>query len=456
MAAAAPAPLARSAGQNTAAVHQPQPQQQQQRQQAMQVPSFSSITMAGTVGMLAALPAHSLTHLHLEQLFAPCDGAVVSAALVRLSSLQELRLGDVGSVSCDCLAALAQLKQLTSLELGEEDQMMKDADLQQLLVQPLPLRVLRLHCSGWDPCLDLSRWTQLQEFTFSSSYRDGELHAVFPAQLQKLQLGTMARKEDFQPILPLQQLRSRVLIDEVGSPEMLLRLAQLPALQHLSLRYYYFDVAEDAAAAFPQMPQLQELEMYPVYRSPSRGQWQAIRSGLAACTSLTKLQLEVSVEPGAENEPYDAEDQRVFEAVELCGKVAGLTNLKELCLGRSYLVPGDALALTTLTGLTRLELQLVNAGVGDLAATAIAGSCQQLRHLDLRSCSLGSMACLAAVRHLTQLTELHLDGNSGLTVQGLMLLTRLKRLKHLGVDRSEQVTDQVVQCFWTSVRQQQL
>ena len=37
------------------------------------------------------------------------------------------------------------------------------------------------------------------------------------------------------------------------------RLAQLPALQQLSLRYNDFDAAAGAAAAWRQLPQLQEL-----------------------------------------------------------------------------------------------------------------------------------------------------------------------------------------------------
>ncbi|KAF6248730.1 hypothetical protein COO60DRAFT_1706822 [Scenedesmus sp. NREL 46B-D3] len=138
-------------------------------------------------------------------------------------------------------------------------------------------------------------------------------------------------------------------------------------------------------------------------------------------------------------------------------KLAGLTNLKDLSIlyGSKVLTPGDALALTALTGLTRLVLRFSGAGVGDEAATALAGSCHLLRHLDFTDCHLVSMACLANVAHLTQLTTLQLFCNSGLTQQGLMLLTGLKRLQHLGVDRSAKVTDEVVKSFWAAVRGQQ-
>jgi hypothetical protein len=157
----------------------------------------------------------------------------------------------------------------------------------------------------------------------------------------------------------------------------------------------------------------------------------------------------------------------MVEDVAICGKLTGLTNLKRIHMYGSDLVPGDALALTALTGLTRLGLHLgalgctwvhLGAGVGDLAATALASSCKQLRHLDLSRCDvhLSSMACLAAIAQLTQLTELRLERNDGLTQQGLMLLTGLKQLQTLSVDRNAEVTAEVVDSFWAALRQQQV
>lgn len=81
-----------------------------------------------------------------------------------------------------------------------------------------------------------------------------------------------------------------------------------------------------------------------------------------------------------------------------------------------------------LTGLTRLVLAGLGGGVGDKAAVAVARSCRQLQHLDLSDCSLGSGACVAEIGRLTQLTKLRLEGNAGITRQGLM------QLQHLGVD----------------------
>jgi hypothetical protein len=105
-----------------------------------------------------------------------------------------------------------------------------------------------------------------------------------------------------------------------------------------------------------------------------------------------------------------------------------------------------------LTDLTRLVLDELGDGVGDLAATALACNRRQLKHLDLQRCSLGSMACLAAIAQLTGLTELQLEDNDGLTRQGLLLLTGLTRLQQLGVDRNADVTDEVVDSFWAAVK----
>jgi hypothetical protein len=78
--------------------------------------------------------------------------------------------------------------------------------------------------------------------------------------------------------------------------------------------------------------------------------------------------------------------------------------------------------------------------------------------LDLSNNELGSMVCLAAVARLTQLTELVLYddvGVNGLTLRGLMMLTRLSRLQKLGVGQNDEVTAQVFGRFWAAVRGQQ-
>ncbi|KAF6257867.1 hypothetical protein COO60DRAFT_1701593 [Scenedesmus sp. NREL 46B-D3] len=407
--------------------------------------------MTGSTGMLAALPAHSLTHLDLQGLHGPVDGPAASAALARLTHLQRLRI-DIWRAPYSCLAGVAQLNRLTWLELhGFRSD--SEQPLQLLLAQPLPLRVLRLSSFITLPSLDLSRLTQLQEF----SYRGSELpDAVFPSQLQQLELYSVGSNKLLQAVMQLQQLRRVTFSCISGASEPLLsRLAQMPALQQLVLVYHSGQQAAAAAVTWPQLPQLRELAVCLLNDGPSRRQWQTIFNGVAASTSLTKLGLEAAFRGDGDGDEDEGADGTWNAS---CAKLAGLTNLRQLSFTgwSQVLALGDALALTALTRLTRLELYRARAGVGDEAAAALAGSCKQLRHLDLTDCSLVSMACLANVAHLTQLTQLRLERNSGLTQQGLMLLTGLKRLQYLGVERSADVTDEVMEHFWAAMGVQQL
>ncbi|KAF6260108.1 hypothetical protein COO60DRAFT_1637784 [Scenedesmus sp. NREL 46B-D3] len=405
--------------------------------------------MEGSTGMLAALPAHSLTHLDLRGLHGPVHGPAVSAALARLTNLQRLRVA-IWRAPYSCLAGVAQLNQLTWLELGGS--WAGDCEqLLQLLAQLLPLQVLHLHISSSLPSLDLSRLTQLRELHDFMNHCD----AVFPPQLQQLELGDVPSATTLQSVMQLQQLRRLMLAADldVNEPRQLLSsLAQLPALQQLSLRYATGQFAAAAAATWPQLPQLCELAVCcSSYEEPNRQAWLAIANCMAAST---KLELDaVCICDGEDDEGEDVDATWASP----CAKLAGLTYLKDLSIrcGSELLAPGDALALTALTGVRRLVLYGDGAGVGDEAAAALASSCQQLHELDLRSCSLVSMACLSNVAHLTQLTELWLAGNSGPTPQGLMLLTGLKRLQILGVDRDAEVTDEVVESFWAAVTGQQ-
>jgi hypothetical protein len=121
------------------------------------------------------------------------------------------------------------------------------------------------------------------------------------------------------------------------------------------------------------------------------------------------------------------------------------------------MVPGDALALSALTGLTRLAVLDTERGLDTAAASAIAGSLKQLRHLELHcpEVDLSSSELLAALGQLTQLTALHLKHNVRMKSQELMQLTGLRRLKKLQVDKTEGFTFKVGLAFWTAVRQLQ-
>jgi hypothetical protein len=277
-AAEAEAAATAAAAESTAAAHH-----LHQQQLPLRWPSISSITMAGNAGMLAALP-HSLTHLDLKVLQWPEYDPNVSTALARLSNLQHLYLHNSESFSGGCLA---QLTRLTLLEL--DCGVMSEQMLQQLLTTSLSLRVLRLFGAFKCQVLDLSELVQLQE------YRNDNASAktTFPPQLQQLLMGAVSCEQDFESILQLQQLRHLDVVNGVAKPELLLRLAELPALQSLSLQYCENEAAAATAAAWPQLPQLHEL-LFVVDKQFSRTGWQAICTGPAASASLTKLVVDVA------------------------------------------------------------------------------------------------------------------------------------------------------------------
>jgi hypothetical protein len=275
---------------------------------------------------------------------------------------------------------------------------------------------------------------------------------TLPAQLQELQLDLQQwQLHLLSAVMPLQQLQRLRLHQGFLDQQPLLQLAQLPALQHLALQYSETVVVRHSVASWAKLPQLRELHISyecildsVLWPEDMAG----ILDAIAACSNLTKLLLAAWQHSG-----IDDDDERY--AVAACGKLAAVKTLKDLCLDESSLLTaGDARALTALTGLTRLVLGGLGDGVGDVAATALACSLRQLRHLDLQSCELGDMVCLAGIGQLTQLTALQLEGNDGLTREGLMLLTGLTSLQELGVSDIEGVTDADVEEYWAALRQQ--
>jgi hypothetical protein len=515
----------------------------------LQLQSFGSncITTAGA-RVLQLLPAHTLTRLELQiplqqphdnqASSEPVGSQALSAAVAQLSNLQHLRLavqtsedaaaasdgallddafGDPASgleplessIAEACLAGIAQLSCLTSLELD-----VKASDtcevgsgsqhiIQQAVAPQLQLRRLQLRVRHWEhnrfdasaPVLDLAHLNQLTEFTLNSCLPDG---TVLPQQLQHLHLEESQLElqllywDDFQRMKPIltpraiyylaalkqlqhlhvghcnsSDLSSLTALSSLqefsfevrdSNPDALLRLAQLP-LKHLGLRYDgEFDAAAANAPAWSQLPQLRELQfnVIEVDTQPTDLQLLSIMPGLTACSGLTKLSLNgiYAEVVGYWHPDPDARDSNVA----VCSTLAGLTTLKDLeirFVDAGDYVPGDAMALTALTGLTRLVLDgrcLTCYVVDDLAATALAWNLRQLRHLNLLCCKLGSMACLVMIgQTLTQLTELQLGGNKGITQRGLMQLTKLQKLRRLGVDRNVEVTDAVLRQFWAAV-----
>jgi hypothetical protein len=244
--------------------------------------------------------------------------------------------------------------------------------LQQLLAQPLALRVLVLDVKTDLPVLDMRRMTQLTNLIVRRQLPGG---SVLPQQLQQLQLGRCTSSSQLAALLPLRQLQSVDLHVGFSEGEALRRLASKTALQHLELHYDDAVAAADTAAVWAQLPQLQALEAkWKPDQAPSSEQASEILSGLSAAMSLTKL----VVQPKAEYMQV-AQDEagNVFEpgvgreAVAACASLAKLTGLRELHILEGSLLPrDDALALTALTNLTQLVLHDIAEGVTDMTASA--------------------------------------------------------------------------------------
>jgi hypothetical protein len=160
------------------------------------------------------------------------------------------------------LAGIAQLNQLTLLELDSGEKYLSPEAtsgiepevqaLQQLLAQPLPLRVLRLSSHSVIPRLDLSHLNQLQVFSSScGGWSERRLKAILPPQLQQLELDYNINSTDVAAMLELRQLRCLKFTVGCDETAPLLLLTQLSALQHLSLVYEEFMFADDAAV-WPQ------------------------------------------------------------------------------------------------------------------------------------------------------------------------------------------------------------
>jgi hypothetical protein len=233
----------------------------------------------------------------------------------------------------------------------------------------------------------------------------------------------------------LQQLQQlAITVFEDVSVDALRGVRKLQQLQHLALTYTCGTAAAVTAAAWLQLPWLQELRIDLMTNACSSQEFVGVMAGLAAAASLTKLQLDVFVS-----------DARCLD---MCQHVAGLSRLRDLSVSTATpLAACDAQHLSALVGLTLLSLENLWAGVGDFAAAVLMCGLTQLKDLSLKSCELGSCACLAPMAKLTDLTALDLSYNNG-AEQRLMVLTSLVNLQKLAVGKAGQAASEVVTAFW--------
>jgi hypothetical protein len=482
------------------AQQQPAAAQQQAGLQlaSLELDPCTSMSAVNLLATMAALPhtQHSLTQLSLSDgRLCQDNAAVLSAALPRLTRLEQLK---ASSLPYTCLAALVQLSSLTRLdlhgfplpgaatELHYGNQHHAEAALQRLLGLPLPLRQLHLH-DVWDlPVLDMSKMTNLTEFVVTPrEYLRVPVGSVLPTGLRCLDLTSDDGEQlaavtgsSRSGLAPLHQLTA--LSIEVGFQEAapLLLLTKLSVLQQFRLWYEGQDAVQRAAstaAAWGQLP-LTELWVKPDDDDLVSKQLLAtLARGLAAATSLTKLRLLLQ-EAGRRNDDLSdgAAGADTSEPFAKCASVAHLTNLRHLELATQCLdelQPADVLAMTALTGLTHLALRSSNGCVGGVEATALACNLTQLCHLELMCDSgwmaanpLGYMESFLAVGQLKQLTALRLQANAKTMAdfsEHLMLLTGLSCLQTLDVEVYDDSINlyqgdppqDLLDKFWAALRQ---
>jgi hypothetical protein len=420
------------------------PPQQQQQQLQLRLASFS--TNYASLAMLISLPAHSLTHLRFDLVKNLLEQyAEVPAALARFSNLQRLQLGgEHERMPGSCLAGIAQLSKLTQLQIGAigigniHDDVHEP--LQQLLAQPLPLRLLQLNVQAMLP-LDLTALTQLEELI-----TDGAHQAKLPGHLRSVKMTGVHLVGSLQPLMGLQQLQHLdvcICLDVDATADVLTLTQRLPMLKHLALQYTFARDAALASRTWQKLPQLLKLSFdYEAGSEVHQSQIDDILAGVAAATSLTKLELEAFVADGEiEVGEDDDDDCEQCAPVAVCRQLSKLTGLRDLSFtDYTYLKPGDAQWLTALTNLTRLVLCNMRDGFGDAAAAAIASSLTQLRQLNLGWCELGKDGGeLAEAAQLVHLTELRLEGNSQMSRDALIRVMELPTdsLVRVGLDKQQ-------------------
>jgi hypothetical protein len=334
---------------------------------------------------------------------------------------------------------------------------------QQQQQQQLSLRKLEMNMRGSYritdqpmPVLDIKHLTTLEELCSCWWSWPGQLPegSALPTQLKQLQLAHCSARDlaAVMPLLHLQRLNVVVDTDTAGE---VARLAQLPALPHLALRYQTLRLAVATAHVWRQLPHLHELRVEDDgddYDSGTVQQMQSVLAGIAAATGLTYLHLSTASLTSPQM------SFGIMADIVVCPRLAGLSRFKKLYM-RSLMRasnPHDLRALTAITGLTHLDLACSRNLVATDSATALARSLTRLRHLDVGDCQvdLGSSHLILALGQLTQLTRLDVTGwgDNKLSVGGLMQLTGLRHLEDLRVPRSAEITEEVLRVFWEKVR----
>lgn len=436
--------------------------------------SFKGINLLSP-SVVAALPADSLQQL---ELLLPASRswdskgiyqrpAALPAALSRLTGLRGLNVASkraggqelaLEGILSRCIEALSTLQHLTQLKLQMVDPTACNWQLLPPQVQQLHIWLQEPPSNQQDMTISLQQLTALQHMGLDVCGTHQPYNKIIlPAQLRTFQLGKSAYEQsdaiflpdlscfNFSQLTQLEQLNVYG-VDSVEENviQQLQLLAGLESLQHIGLAYDCTPAAVTTAPTWLHLQRLRTLEVQGTYDDDyiiSQQDLHNLMQGVAAVTTLTKLVLYFSADATGE--------------VDICSHFTDLRALLQLRVCVFYeaevdVCKDDALHLTSVTTLVKLDLSDFKYGVTDVAATALACSLTKLQHLSLRACGLETMAVVPVIaRHLKCLTYLDLSSNCDLELHQLMLLTSLKSLQSVDADG---VDDDEWDVFWQALR----
>jgi hypothetical protein len=415
----------------------------------MKLRNFST-DLVRSPALLRALPAATLTRLDLQHGSSWRSGlnlnsSSIAAGLAQLGGLRSLSLA--GSVGPACIAAVGQLAQLTHFYMDYAAHLTAGSCNLQLLppqLQDLTVAVdLEDDSEGSTAEVSLKHITALidLDLCFSCSVTAG---SSLPTNLTALKLEVEYQTDaddslQHLGVLDLQQLQKLQITSSLRQPELLTALSALTMLQ---LSYEDRSAAVHAAPSWQRLSALHTLDLYSASGTLGPADSLALVQGLAAATSSKALHI-----------PHI-----VHESVQLCARLATLTQLQALTLTRTRTTRADILQLTPLTNLTELHVSAV-AAVDDTAASALALGLKGLQHLGIEYCGLRSAAAIPSIATLTRLTKLIFTISNAAQEQHrdlplgreeLQLLRSLRRLKTLNNDGL--FTDEAVCELWDKER----
>ena len=378
--------------------------------------------------LLRSLPAATLTSLTVQKLIPTYPSiSYLAPSIQHLTNLRscdlefKIRSSRAAGVAIppSCFSSLSMLIRLSSLQLSAEGNSL--GRLQRLPPQLQQLTILE----AGQLSVDASALTMLTALDLAA---DGGISTEtrLPTSLSSLNLTGTPLQPGLLPVLS----SVRKLSLESASQHSSVGLAELHHLPHLQSIKMSFtgSPAAAAAAAWKQLPQLQELHIDLMdeegndHTNSDAGidsmdqRSSVILPGLAAATQLTRLSLST-----------DDDD------LPCCNYVAQLSNLQELELSGVCGLRKDVLTLRALTKLTMLCL--MDSSLDDAAAGGLICSLRNLRLLKLIECPNLSDAILPAMAaQLRGLRELCLRDLGEWSESSVDLLVELTQLSSLTVN----------------------